>query len=204
MVYFCRLVPTLFFVVRASEARTYKNNHINYMSKYQKRQYRLPGFNYASNDAYFVTINTTDRVHFFGEIKEGKMLLSEMGEVVVNELEMASIHKKNILISDYVVMPDHVHIIVGLQNKDISKRPELIKKKSAISGEIHSLQKGSLPSFVNHFKGRVTREIREKIHADFGWQPKYHDRIIRDSIEYERIAKYIADNVAKWDGESRE
>jgi putative transposase len=84
------------------------------MSKYQKRQYRLPGFNYASNDAYFVTINTTDRVHFFGEIKEGKMLLSEMGEVVVNELEMASIHKKNILISDYVVMPDHVHIIVGL------------------------------------------------------------------------------------------
>jgi putative transposase len=174
------------------------------MSKYQKRQYRLPGFNYASNDAYFVTINTTDRVHFFGQIKEGKMLLSEMGEVVVNELEMANIHKKNILISDYVVMPDHVHIIAGLQNKDISKRPELIKKNPAISGEIHSLQKGSLPSFVNHFKGRVTREIREKIHADFGWQPKYHDRIIRDSIEYERIAKYIADNVAKWDGESRE
>jgi hypothetical protein len=115
------------------------------MSKYQKRQYRLPGFNYASNDAYFVTINTTDRVHFFGEIKEGKMLLSEMGEVVVNELEMASIHKKNILISDYVVMPDHVHIIVGLQNKDISKGSELIKKNPAISGEIHSLQKESLP-----------------------------------------------------------
>jgi putative transposase len=84
------------------------------MSKYHKRQYRLPGFNYASNDAYFVTIITTDRVHFFGEIKEGKMLLSEMGEVVVNELEMASIHKKNIVIPDYLVTPDHVHIIVGL------------------------------------------------------------------------------------------
>ena len=36
------------------------------------------------------------------------------GEVVVNELEMASINKKNIVIPDYVVMPDHVHIIVGL------------------------------------------------------------------------------------------
>ena len=61
------------------------------------------------------------------------MHLSEMGKVTVWELEMAIIHKKNIRIAHYVVMPNHVHIVVSLQNETLSQRPKFIEKHSDIA-----------------------------------------------------------------------
>lgn len=169
---------------------------------YHKQQFRLPGFNYASNNAYFITIMAAGRNHYFGEISDGEMHYSEIGEIALHQLNMAIEHKKNILIPDYVIMPNHVHIVVGLQNEVVEQKPVPIAKSPFIPGEIHALQKGSLAAFVNSFKGRVTRAAREKGYSDFGWQAKYNDRIIRDRPEYLRISKYIAENVSKWDSDS--
>jgi REP element-mobilizing transposase RayT len=86
------------------------------------KQYRLPGYNYASNDAYFVIIMCTNRDCFLGSIENGKIEYSEIGEIVLNELNMAIEHKKNIVIPNYVIMPNHIHLIVELRNEEVTEK----------------------------------------------------------------------------------
>ena len=56
----------------------------------------------------------------------------------------------------------------------------------------------SISSFVAGFKSVVTMSAR-KIHADFGWQTRFHDHIIHTDPEYHRIANYIENNPANWE-----
>tara|TARA_R110000868_G_scaffold378658_5_gene644190 strand:- start:7550 stop:7792 length:243 start_codon:yes stop_codon:yes gene_type:complete len=58
-------------------------------------------------------------------------------------------------------------------------------------------QAKNLASIIRGFKSSVTMKAR-KIDPKFAWQANYHDRIIRDYAEYERIAKYIINNPLKW------
>jgi hypothetical protein len=53
---------------------------------------------------------------------------------------------------------------------------------------------------IKWYKGRVTFESR-KIHAGFAWQTRFHDHIIRNNSEFQRIARYITDNPANWKGD---
>ena len=173
----------------------------------KRKQYRLPGFNYATNTAYFVTIVCGNRDSFFGNIESDKMIYSRMGDIALDELLMAKKHKKNIEIPEFVIMPNHVHLVAILKNEVVTEIP----KGSTLplgdgfvrSGRIGPLQKGSLGAFVNRYKGRVTRKCREEGFVDFGWQQKYNDRIIRDSNEYDLIARYINNNVANWETDSK-
>ena len=171
-----------------------------------KKQYRLPGFNYASNDAYFVTIICADRTRFFGNIINQDIQYSPMGEIALKQIKMAMEMKKNIEITEYVVMLNHVHLIVILKNQEISKVPESshlpLGEGFVRSGRIHPLQKGSLGSFVNSYKGHVTRSCKAQNFIDFGWQNRFHDRIIRDEKEYQRIATYINENIQNWNDDS--
>jgi putative transposase len=50
---------------------------------------------------------------------------------------------------------------------------------------------------VRWYKGRCSFEIR-KIQADFAWQPRFHDHIIRNDAEYQRISDYIVSNPSNW------
>jgi len=56
----------------------------------------------------------------------------------------------------------------------------------------------SISSFVAGFKSAVTVNAR-KIHADFAWQTRFYDHIIRTDPEYLRIADYIENNPANWE-----
>ena len=167
------------------------------------KQYRLPGYNYASNAAYFVTVVCANRDCFFGEIKNGEISYSEIGEIVLQELEMAIVHKKNIKIPNFVIMPNHIHLIVELKNAQITEKapPSILPLGNGFErrGHIAPLQKGSLGSFVNHFKGRVTRKAKDLGFIDFGWQPRFNDRIIRNKKEYEMVSTYIDQNILNWD-----
>lgn len=55
----------------------------------------------------------------------------------------------------------------------------------------------NLSRVIRWYKGRATFECR-KIHADFGWQSRFHDHVIRDGDEFDRISDYIANNPKKW------
>ena len=173
----------------------------------KRKQYRLSGFNYATNTAIFITIVCSSRHSYFGAIQNNEMQYSRMGEIALDELQMAIKYKKDVDIMEYVIMPNHVHLIVVLKNEIITEVPigSLLPLGDGFvrSGRIGPLQKGSLGAFVNRYKGRITRRCREEGFVDFGWQQKYNDRIIRDAKEYSTIATYIQENVANWEHDSK-
>ena len=62
--------------------------------------------------AYFITICTKDREHYFGEIEDGEMVLSEIGDYTRQCIEQISQHNPYAEIPLYVIMPNHLHLIV--------------------------------------------------------------------------------------------
>jgi REP element-mobilizing transposase RayT len=80
-----------------------------FKGKYRGQTFRLQTWDYSSEGLYFVTICTFDREHFFGEIKNGKMVLSEIGEIVASEwVKTPAIRPDmNLELGEFVVMPNH-------------------------------------------------------------------------------------------------
>ena len=79
-----------------------------------KKQYRLPGYDYTRNGSYHITVVTKNRIQYFGEIKDEKMILSEIG--VFTESNFANIAEKirYLEIEEHIVMPDHIHLIINI------------------------------------------------------------------------------------------
>lgn len=154
------------------------------------KQYRLPNFDYSSNSAYFITIVTKDRSCDFGKIIDEKMYLTDIGLEVERLLKNASEKLEHLDISDFVVMPDHLHFIaiINVENYSYVQPPI----------GIAPLIPKSISSFANHFKGRVTKWCKENNHPQFQWTSRFNDRIIRDEAEYNSKIHYIKNNVKNW------
>ena len=75
---------------------------------------RHPFWNYSSDGAYFVTICTKNREHFFGEISGGKMVLNDVGEIAQNFWAEIPHHLSGVKLLDFVVMPNHIHGIIWI------------------------------------------------------------------------------------------
>ena len=60
-----------------------------------------------------------------------------------------------------------------------------------------SPKSGTISTILRSYKSVVTKNARF-IHADFGWQPRFHDHIIRNAPEWERIQTYIENNPMNW------
>ena len=163
------------------------------MARKKHRRYRLKDFDYARNGAYFITIVSQNRSRAFGEIIDGEMRLSNIGKFVEYNINLISMVKQDVRIDEYQVMPDHVHLIVTIRNP-------LERTSIKYAPGLHPLIPGSLSSFINHFKGKVTRWCNENGIEGFKWQAKFHDRIIRDNGAYRAIQNYIRTNVQNWKG----
>jgi REP element-mobilizing transposase RayT len=158
------------------------------------KQYRLPYYNYASTNRYFVTICSHERKCLFGEIVKGKMVLSNNGDHVFDSWNMIPSVTSYADIDGFVIMPNHFHGIILINNPD---EPKDLESKE------FTVQQKSLSSVVRNFKSAVTTKIR-KSHNDQSikvWQPRFFDRIIRNERELNAIRKYITDNPLAWDVE---
>jgi hypothetical protein len=58
---------------------------------------------------------------------------------------------------------------------------------------------GSIGAIVGQVKSVCTKRIWAAGYADFAWQPRFHDHVIRDHESLDRIRQYIANNPAKWE-----
>ncbi|MDP2691490.1 MAG: hypothetical protein Q8O95_03765 [bacterium] len=90
-----------------------------FRGKYRIESTRLKHYDYSSDGAYFITICAKNMEHFFGEIRDGEMRLSEMGKIVAHEWEQTEIIRNYIILDEWVVMPNHFHAIVII-NKPIT------------------------------------------------------------------------------------
>lgn len=158
----------------------------------QHKQYRLPGFNYADDGDYFVTINTQHRnKEYFGKIKNDKMVLSSLGKIVDMIWNKIPLKFPDVLLDTYQIMPEHFHGIIKIQRDIIIKDRSIFK--SGIINNPMELKEKSLGYIIRWFKSKVKFES-DKIEPGFKWQSRFYDRIIRDEKEFYFIKNYIENN----------
>ncbi|MBB4800842.1 REP element-mobilizing transposase RayT [Flavobacterium nitrogenifigens] len=95
-----------------------------FQNKYRISSIRAQWWDYGWNGAYFITICTQDRKHYFGEIQNNKMILSHAGIIADLLWHQIPSHHKNVELGDFVVMPNHIHGILII-NKPLDNANDL-------------------------------------------------------------------------------
>ncbi len=171
---------------------------LNHMNNKTRKHFRLAGYDYSQNGAYFITIVTKNRIPFFGEIRNKEMFLSQIGDFVEHIFLIIQEKLETIKVDEYVIMPDHLHLIISINKTQGGSCLEARTRPEAHRPGIRPLQKESVSSFINHLKGKIKRWCNENGFKDFEWHTRFHDRIIRDEISYFYITRYIQNNINNW------
>ena len=156
----------------------------------KRKSIRLKDYDYSQDGAYFITICTHNKECILGEIVGNgldhsenvnpicSMKLNCYGEIVENELKNISEHFSYITIDKYVIMPNHIHAIILIDNDYKTERSRPFPTLSTVIGL---------------YKSGVSRKSETQI-----WQKSFHDHIIRNEKEYLEIWEYIDINPLKW------
>jgi|TARA_B100000315_G_scaffold115526_1_gene106047 REP element-mobilizing transposase RayT len=166
---------------------------MKYNAKGHKRKsIRLRGYDYSQHGMYFVTVCTSDKKCNLGKIMNDDMKLNKYGHIVEKELLKSNIIRKEICINNYVIMPNHLHIIVSIVGAD-GRSP--LQQYTTFR-----MKPKSLSSFVSGFKSKVTKQINilRKTPGTPFWQRNYYEHIIRNEKKLNEIREYIINNPLKW------
>lgn len=175
--------------------------------------------------AYFVTVVTKNRCHYFGEIDEfrGKnvMHLNRLGKFMNESIMKIPEHQWYAYSPIWTVMPNHIHMILLIDKRgsinneystinDFSRRGVRSHASTTNDEFIHHIpnnrsrnnppispKKGSLGLVVGQLKRCVTR-FANKNNIPFAWQSLYWDNIIFNQNEFDNISNYIQNNIEKW------
>lgn len=145
--------------------------------------------------AFFITICTKGREHFFGEIVQGKMILSRIGEFASESVSLIETIHTDVLVPVFVIMPDHIHMIVIIKGcggvvKEVDSSKDRIMQNVAN-------RCGRLSHIISRFKYAITRFARQN-EIPFDWQTRFYDRIIRNKTEMNATIRYVENNVSNW------
>ena len=164
-----------------------------------RRSIRLQGADYREAGGYFVTICTSQRQEIFGAIENGEVLLSGLGMIVRACLVRIPNHFAHASIREYVVMPNHVQVIIAL---GVGARYIVPSYEGARSPErFQKPVKGSIPTIVRTFKAAVVRQAGKELGMPGPeiWQRNYFERVLRDGQEYADASRYVVENPLRWE-----
>ena len=170
-----------------------------FKDKYHIESTRLSGWDYAAAGWYFVTICTRDHVLLLGAVIEGKVRLSQAGEIVAEEWLETERLRSNVSLDEWVVMPNHFHGIIIIENVIEGKDPETPQRGVSSKTDARQWKPDSLGAIINQFKGACTKRIRDAGQRDYAWQSRFYDHIIRSEESLHDIRQYIRDNPLKWE-----
>ncbi len=165
------------------------------MERPQRKKNRLERYDYSRAGYYFVTICAKDKAELFWNPSAGTVFghaptvgadmirppsphLSSCGRIVERAIQNIPIHYPNVSVEKYVVMPNHVHMILAIALED---------------GRIISAPTKPVPIIVGQMKRYASKCAGMPL-----WQKSYHDHIIRNDADYRRIWDYIDTNPAGW------
>jgi putative transposase len=86
-----------------------------FQNKYRIDSNRWQYWDYSAPGSYFITICIQDRDEILGKIIDGKMQLSEYGEIVKNEFINMASYNQRAAVDEWIIMPNHVHCIITLR-----------------------------------------------------------------------------------------
>ena len=157
---------------------------------HHRKSVRIPGYDYAQDGWYFVTICTHNHNVLLGDVVNGEMVLNEYGQIVSKIWKWLPEQYKYIKLHEWIIMPNHLHGIIEYHNDGrggLRTAPTDIKIKP-------------LGRIIGAFKTVSTKHIN-KIQNTPGhksWQRNYYEHIIRNEKDLNRIGEYIIYNPLKW------
>ena len=111
------LLPRHYFILEMHFFVTItRSTPVKYLRINQRHSFRLKDYDYSQSGFYFVTICTQNKLHLFGKIKKGKMILNDLGRMV--QSVWFDIHNRflNVKLETFQIMPNHIHGIVVIDN----------------------------------------------------------------------------------------
>ena len=152
----------------------------------KRRHPRLKRYDYSLNASYFITICTFEKKKLLSDVIVGRGLapavtvLTDVGRIVETELLDLPYRFCDLIIEKYVIMPNHLHVILTLNaSAGASPRPTVM-------------------DIVCAFKSLSTRKCKQALSIDKLWQTSFYDHIIRNENDYRNIWNYIENNPAHW------
>ncbi len=195
---------------------------------YHRRSIRLTGYDYTQNGNYFLTICTRNRECLFGEVHDGRIYLSNYGRIVNECWQKIPDHFPQIILHEYVIMPNHVHGIIEMHNNTDTN----IRDESVVGAAVGANNTGMcadttdvgantadvgandysplpLPTFskiqphgTSRTVGSVVRGFKIGVTKQMGfspWQRNFYEHIIRNDESYQHIVHYMTQNPLKWE-----
>ena len=160
-----------------------------HMSMPNRKPLRLTDYDYSAPGAYFVTICTHEKACLFGRIipaadKAGAyMQYSPIGKMARECLLDIASHYDNVRVDHWVIMPNHIHMLVQITEK-IDSQPGM---------------RCDISNVVGKYKAAVTRKIGQaRLPSGKLWQTSFYDHVIRNQEDYLSIWQYIDGNPSKW------
>jgi putative transposase len=153
----------------------------------QRKALRLQGYDYTSSGAYFVTICQQNRECLFGTPTEDGIALTAAGEMVATTWQKLPAKFLNTELDYFVVMPNHFHAIVTIEDTTESKM------RSSLSVMVEWFKTMTITAYIRGVKKQGWLHFNQPL-----WQRSYYDRIIRSESALNTIREYILFNPSKW------
>lgn len=153
----------------------------------KRKPNRLKGFDYASDGAYFITVCTKNKIRCLSKVvgrglAPAEIQLTEYGKIAEEQLLSLEKRYSNIRICEYVIMPNHIHLILT------------INKTAAGASPCHTVT-----DIICAYKSLTTRLCKQKgFNGNKLFQTSFYDHIIRDDEDYQIKYQYIDENPIKW------
>lgn len=148
---------------------------VTHMNHPERKANRIPNYDYATPNYYFVTICTHEKQCLFGSVEH----LNGYGQIAAELLLQIPAHFPYAAVDKFVVMPNHIHAIIILR-------------------ESPQEQGHALPVILGQYKAAVSKKLHHPLPGRKIWQKSYYDRIIRNEQSYQNAWKYIDENPIRW------
>ena len=152
--------------------------------KPKRKPFRLKDYDYAQNGAYFVTVCTERRRNILWNVgassgrPQKEPVLSDTGIIAEGLIHRINEIYPQVSGDKYVIMPNHIHMIIVLSSVGNGGRP---------------VDAPTISHVIQQYKGAVTKEARKPV-----WQKFFYDHIIRSEREYNEVWRYIDGPPLKW------
>jgi REP element-mobilizing transposase RayT len=167
--------------------------------KHHRRSIRVNQYDYTQPGGYFITLVTLNRYCLFGNIMDGLMRLSDLGQIAFECWRAIPEHFPNVELGASVVMPNHVHgIILITDGRGTIYRAPTTGDRAPTTEQFQKPIPGSIPTIVRTYKAAVTRRIGREHGLTNIWQRNYYEHVIRNNEELNRIHLYIESNPLNW------
>ncbi|MDR1101676.1 MAG: hypothetical protein LBL34_04920 [Clostridiales bacterium] len=168
---------------------------------HHRQSIRLKNYDYSKEGMYFVTICTKNRECILSKIVGAHDCalteLTAIGKIIEKEILITKEKNKNIEIHEYIVMPNHVHMIINIFANGAQSCDANGAQSCATNGAQSCAPTGKTV-------GDIIRGIKSTVSAQIGypiWQRNYYEHIIRNEKELYKIIQYIKYNPINWEND---